>query len=341
MNTNNRFKDYVVLIFGGTSGIGLATAIEFINEGASVVIISGRSEGKWSRAKEKINEYCDKKIVSVEENIINFEDSILEYAPCDVRLSDNVKNLIELVIEKYKNINVYFNNAGVQPVWGDGDGDDITKLNLESYVDTDGSIIYRIPPPQPSSENTLIDPNTKNCSTPTSIFCENPIATSAIGMFYCLKWEMHYVFQQESDIPVSIINTSSRNGINIPSDSRPLYAASKAFIHSLTQTIATQAAKKGLLHKRSVRVNCIAPGPILTALEIPLFVETNDPFKELSEEEMNEFNSKGKIGVPLGRTGLTSEITPTVLFLADPRQSSYITGATISIDGGYTASPVF
>lgn len=210
----------------------------------------------------------------------------------------------------------------------------------------DGSIIYRIPPPQPTSK---CDCNSsglcfyckpshhfkENCSTPASIFCENPIATSAIGMVYCLKWEMYYAFQQSSNIPVSIINTSSRNGNNIPSASRPIYAASKAFIQSLTQ-----AAIRGLKENRSVRINCIAPGPILIPLEIGLFVNSDDVFRDLSSTELKQFDSQGKIGVPLGRTGTTKEIAPTILFLSDYSQSSYITGAVIPIDGGYTASPV-
>lgn len=324
------------MIFGGTSGIGLTTVIDFIKHGASHIIIAGRSEWKWERAKNILEDEFGKYprthslLESInQDNELEILDCTLEYIKCDVRLESNVKNLLENVIDKYKYINVYFNNAGVQPVYGDGDGDDITKLDIESYQSDDGSIYYRIPGKK------------QDCSTPTSDFCENPIATSIIGLFYCLKWEMYYAFKQTNNIPVSIINTCSRNGINIPSYERPIYSGSKAFIHSITQTIATQAAIKGLKYKRSVRINCIAPGPILTPLEIPLFVDKEDVFDELSESEFKQFNKIGSKGVPMQRTGFTNEISPTVLFLSDYTQSSYITGSTITIDGGYTSSPYF
>lgn len=45
-----RFKDKVVFISGGTSGIGLATAVQFAQQGASHVIVCGRREAKWQAA---------------------------------------------------------------------------------------------------------------------------------------------------------------------------------------------------------------------------------------------------------------------------------------------------
>lgn len=107
-----RFQNYVVLILGGTSGIGLETSIQFINQGAKHVIISGRSYWKWTRAKSKIIELLGPQITSIRDNLIGLKHSTLEYEPCDVRLEAGVQDLIEIVIRKYKYINVYFNNAG-------------------------------------------------------------------------------------------------------------------------------------------------------------------------------------------------------------------------------------
>ena len=225
----NRFKNSNIVIFGGTTGIGLMTAIDFVENGATHIIVIGRSKWKWDRAKNKIKDVFVNDIVDKDDVVfgdkVEIGESSIEYMQGDVRVESDVKTILDAVIEKYTYVNVYFNNAGVQPTIGNSDGSDITKLDIESHRLDDGSIIYRIP--MQSSLGESVGP----CSTPASDFCENPIATSVIGMFYCLKWEMFYAFEQKKDISVSIINTSSRNGLNIPSAERPIYSASKAFIH--------------------------------------------------------------------------------------------------------------
>lgn len=54
MNANNtlRFKDKVVFITGGTSGIGLATAAQFALEEATHIIVCGRRKSKWIEAQK-------------------------------------------------------------------------------------------------------------------------------------------------------------------------------------------------------------------------------------------------------------------------------------------------
>lgn len=96
----------------------------------------------------------------------------------------------------------------------------------------------------------------------------------------------------------------------------PSYIATKSAIESLTRSMATCWAE----HK--VRVNCIAPG----------FIEGNTLNKIL--EENNDINIiKGRI--PLKRFGLPEEVVEAILFLAS-KNSSYITGSTIFVDGGYS-----
>nr|AEX62813.1 uncharacterized short-chain type dehydrogenase_ reductase [Moumouvirus Monve] len=334
MNISDRFKNNIVLIFGGTSGIGLMTAIDFINHGAKHVTVCGRSDWKWTRAKNIIQKNMNEYIIKEHDDKIEFSNSIIQYIPGDVRVESSVKNLIKKTKDIYGYINIYFNNAGVQPIWGNTDGD-ITELNYESDLTPDGEILYKIP-------STERDKRLRNtCSTPASDFCENPIATFVMGIIYCLKWELYHAFTQSSNIPVSIINMISRNGVNIPSYERPIYSACKAFIHSITQSAATQAAQRAIKTNHSIRINGIAPGPILTPLEIPLFLKKSNVFDQLDNQELSEFDKKASKGVPMGRSGKTNEISPTILFLADYNQSSYITGSIITIDGGYTASPIF
>ena len=74
-----------------------------------------------------------------------------------------------------------------------------------------------------------------------------------------------------------------------------------------------------------IRVNTTAPGPVDTPLERGAFPG-------------NSF-VKAMARVPMQRIAIADEIAPAVLFLADPAQSSYITGAILPIYGGDVASP--
>ena len=322
-----RFKDKVVFITGGTSGIGLAVAAQFALEGAEQVIVCGRRESKWIEAQKYL-----------EEKLSPEQKKCIQYWPCDVRVESQVKNTIDQIFTTFGRLDICFNNAGVQPgVVTGADSGFITGMFFESSIAQDGSIMYRIPPPQPQSGPEFEHARRETTqTTPASPFCESEIATSCMGMFYCLKWEVHYIFErQPKDLPVSIINTSSRNGV-LPDSHRPLYAASKAFILGLTRSVSNQVAQKSIQEKRGmVRVNAISPGPIDTPLEFGAYgVAPHNP------EQYATYVKAAAVGVPMKRTGKPEEIAPTVLFLADPGTSSYITGANICVDGGHTGSPL-
>ena len=316
----------VIFITGGTSGIGLATAVQFALAGAAHIIVVGRRKSKWLEAQNYINEK-----LSAEQK------ECLEYWPCDVRVESQVQETIEKIFTTFGRLDVCFNNAGVQPgVVTGADSGFITEMFLESSIAADGSIIYRIPPPQPQSSESADDERHPTQKTPASPFCESEIATSCIGVFYCLKWEVHYIFaKQPKNLPVSIINTSSRNGV-LPDSHRPLYAASKAFILAITKSTANQVAQKSVKEQRAmIRVNAVSPGPIDTPLEFGAYGGMPN-----NQEQYDAYAKAAMVGVPMKRTGQPEEIAPTILFLADTHSSSYITGANISVDGGHTGSPL-
>lgn len=327
MKELKRFKDKVVFISGGTSGIGLATAAQFALEGAAHIIVVGRRKSKWVEAQKYLkNKLTPEQILRV------------NYWPCDVRVENQVKNTIEQIFVKYGRLDVCFNNAGVQPGVFTGSNDGfISGAFFESSVAADGSIIYRVPPPQPESEpafqNEARQPSQTTSASP---FCESEIATSCLGVFYCLKWQAHYIFEKQPlDLPASIINTSSRNGV-LPDARRPLYASSKAFILALTKSLSNQFAQKAIKEKRAaVRVNAMSPGPVDTPLEFAAFGANADNLAQYQA-----YVKAAAVGVPMKRTAQPEEIAPTVLFLADPLTSSYITGANICVDGGHTGSPL-
>jgi NAD(P)-dependent dehydrogenase (short-subunit alcohol dehydrogenase family) len=95
------------------------------------------------------------------------------------------------------------------------------------------------------------------------------------------------------------------------------YSTSKAAIRMLTQNLAQELAPDG------VRVNAIAPGTIVTAMT---------EATRNNEERRERFLAR----IPMGRFGLPEELVGPVVFLASS-MSSYMTGATIVVDGGYLA----
>jgi NAD(P)-dependent dehydrogenase (short-subunit alcohol dehydrogenase family) len=116
----------------------------------------------------------------------------------------------------------------------------------------------------------------------------------------------------------TIINMSSMSAASAE-PTKAVYAASKGAIALLTKGLALELAPHG------IRVNAIAPGYMLTSL-VKGGLEA-DP----------ERKKRVLARIPLGRLGEPEEIGGALVFLASDA-ARYITGATITIDGGWTAS---
>jgi len=110
----------------------------------------------------------------------------------------------------------------------------------------------------------------------------------------------------------TIVNTTSVTAFK-GHDSLIDYSATKGAILTFTRSLALQLAP------RKIRVNCVAPGPIWTPL-IP---------SSFPKEVVENFGKD----TPLGRPGQPCELAPSYVFLAS-EDSSYITGQTISVNGG-------
>ncbi len=137
--------------------------------------------------------------------------------------------------------------------------------------------------------------------------------TNVLGTLLSMKHELRVMLAQGSG---SIINVSSTFG-QTGGAGASLYAASKHAVEGLTKSAALEAAGAG------VRVNVVAPGPIDTGM-LTRFTGTDE-------------RKAGLIaGVPLKRVGRPEEIAQTIVFLASDK-GSFITGATIAVDGGKTA----
>lgn len=95
----------------------------------------------------------------------------------------------------------------------------------------------------------------------------------------------------------------------------PGYAASKAGLVSMTQTLGSRWAADG------IRVNAVAPGNIETPMTAPMAA-----VPEILTEQLAH--------IPLGRFGTVAEIVPAVLFLSSAA-AAYVTGTVLAVDGGY------
>jgi NAD(P)-dependent dehydrogenase (short-subunit alcohol dehydrogenase family) len=122
----------------------------------------------------------------------------------------------------------------------------------------------------------------------------------------------------------SIVNLSSTGSKYVSNSQVGPYAATKAAINSLTRTFAFEFAQK------NVRVNAIAPGIIDTPMQEKVLKElsTRDG-RNISELEKSRLNA-----IPMRRSGQPKECAELILFLIESK-SSYITGQTINIDGGW------
>jgi NAD(P)-dependent dehydrogenase (short-subunit alcohol dehydrogenase family) len=96
---------------------------------------------------------------------------------------------------------------------------------------------------------------------------------------------------------------------------QPAYNASKAAVHQLTKSLATEWAPLG------IRVNALAPGYVKT---------------EMAPVDRPEFRRHWIEDVPMRRYATPAEIAPSVVYLASDA-SAFMTGTVLVIDGGYTA----
>ncbi|MGE4219053.1 MAG: SDR family NAD(P)-dependent oxidoreductase [Alphaproteobacteria bacterium] len=110
-----------------------------------------------------------------------------------------------------------------------------------------------------------------------------------------------------------IVNISSVSGLVGGIAVHPAYGASKAGILALTKTYALEGARHG------VACNAVAPGMFDSAMS-----------RNFSDEQ----RIKLARAIPAGRLGQVAEIVPAVRFLADPVAAAYVTGETLSVNGG-------
>jgi len=243
-----RLEGKVAVVTGGNSGIGLATAIRFQEEGAKVAIL-GRSRKTLDEAVKTIGNG----VVAVQGDVSNFAD---------------VDKLYAEVSQKLGKIDVLFVNAGV--------------AKFVPFAET-----------SESTYDEQFDINIK-------------------GAYFTIQKALPLL----NDGASIILNTSVVDQKGTPGASA--YAATKAALRSLARTTAAELAGRG------IRVNTVAPGPIVT----PILGRSGLP-----KEAVDEFAKGITAQIPMKRFGQPEEVAGAVAFLAS-QDASYITGVEINVDGG-------
>jgi NAD(P)-dependent dehydrogenase (short-subunit alcohol dehydrogenase family) len=154
------------------------------------------------------------------------------------------------------------------------------------------------PPPAPLAD---IDPDD----------FDRGIRANIRGTFLCMKHEIPALLRSGGGAIINMASVAGLRGITHLS----AYVAGKAGIIGLTKVAALDYADQG------IRVNVVAPGPILT---------------EHLERAGEEAQQGAAQTTPMRRVGRVEEVAAAVLWLSSD-QASFITGATVPIDGGHYA----
>ena len=137
---------------------------------------------------------------------------------------------------------------------------------------------------------------------------DNVINTNLTGTFNLTKIFLKNMIKNKFG---RIINISSISGL-MGNPGQVNYSSSKAALNGFTKSLAKEVGS------RNITVNCVAPG----------FIDT-DMTSYIGDNERNEILKQ----IPLNKFGLPEDISKLVMFLISD-EASYITGQTISIDGG-------
>jgi len=136
--------------------------------------------------------------------------------------------------------------------------------------------------------------------------------TNIYGYFHMCRAALPHMKQGSA-----IVNCGSITGLQ---GSKQLldYSATKGAIHAFTKSLAQNLVEKG------IRVNCVAPGPVWTPLNIA----------DKGAEDVGEHGSD----TPMQRPAQPEEIAPAFVFFAAESDSSYITGEVLTLLGGETTA---
>ncbi|TMH00301.1 MAG: SDR family oxidoreductase, partial [Betaproteobacteria bacterium] len=128
------------------------------------------------------------------------------------------------------------------------------------------------------------------------------------GLFYCNRAVVPIMQRKNYGRIVNIASVAGKEG----NPNAPAYSASKAAVIGLTKSLGKELAKTG------IRVNCVTPAAVRTAM-----------FDQMTQQHIDFMLSK----IPLGRFGEVEEIAAMICWLAS-EECSFSTGAVFDLSGG-------
>jgi 3-oxoacyl-[acyl-carrier protein] reductase len=143
---------------------------------------------------------------------------------------------------------------------------------------------------------------------------ESVIATHLRGTFLAAQSAQTHMVEQEGGSMVLISSTSA-----LGNRGQANYSAAKAGIQGLTKTLAIELGRFG------IRVNCVAPGFIATAMTAQTADRIGMSFEQLQEASAAQ--------TPLGRIGQPEDVAGVIAFLSSD-DAAFVTGQVIYVRGG-------
>lgn len=144
-------------------------------------------------------------------------------------------------------------------------------------------------------------------------FWDRAIAINYRGHLACMHAVLPSMIERGYGRIVAVASDAGRVG----STGEAVYSGTKGAVIAFTKALAREVARQG------INVNCVAPGLVDT----PLLASVSEGYEKLIAAIVRS--------IPLGRTGRPEEIARAILFLASP-DADYITGQTLSVNGGLT-----
>lgn len=256
---SGRMKGKVVVVTGGASGIGLASAEVCAAEGAVVVITD---------VNAALGDAESKRMVAA--------GLAVEFRQHDVTSEADWRRVVDDVVQRHGHLDVVVNNAGIAVIAP------VEQETLEGWRRTQ--------------------------------------AVNMEGVFLGTREAIRAMKARGG----SIVNISSIEGL-VGDPLIPAYNASKGGVRLFTKSAALECAQRGY----GIRVNSVHPGYVGTPL-------VANAIGALPAEQAAVLQQDLLGRIPLGRLAEPREVAQCVLFLASD-ESSYVTGAELVVDGGYTA----
>ncbi len=270
----------VALVTGGSRGIGQAIALRLAEEGADVAI----NYQSTREQAEKLSKLIDQMGMMDEFDKLSLKIDLME-------TKENAKEVSELI-----------DSMGNHSIICQANVNDFEQVNRmrDEVVKQFGKIDILV-----NNAGIVRD---KSFVKMTPQMWGEVLSVNLDGAFYCTKAVIEGMQERKYGRIVNISSVIGRMG----NRGQANYAASKAGLIALSQTLAKEFAGKG------ITVNAVAPG----------FIET-DMLKSVPKEIMEKILA----GIPLGRLGKPSEVAGAVAYLVS-EDGNYITGQVIDINGG-------